>query len=74
MNIIIYNEIGFYVHGINTRNMDLFVIPKYNTNSGNSTFFSRALVLANKISTKLDFFVLSRNIFRIKALKLIRSL
>jgi len=68
------SEIGFRAPCRNTRNLDHFVIPKYNTNSGNDTFFLRTLILANKISSELDFFVLSRNVFKFKALELIRLL
>jgi len=49
-------------------NLNLFIISNYNTNSaGNNTWF-----LANKISAKLDFFVLPYNIFIFKVFKLIQ--
>lgn len=49
------SQIGFCIPCRNTRNLGLFVAPNYNTNNGNYNFFLRAFVLANKISTKLDF-------------------
>lgn len=58
-------EIRLHVPCRNTKNLDLFVIPKYNT------FFSRALILANKISTESDLFVLIPKIFRFNSLELI---
>lgn len=64
----ILNLIGFRIPSRNTRNSDLFFIPKFKTNCGNNSFFVRALLKANKIPSDLDFFVLSRQDFKAKVL------
>lgn len=50
------SEICFHIPGRNTRIVDLFVVLNYSTNSGDDSFFSKAFILVNKISIKLDFF------------------
>jgi hypothetical protein len=55
--------IGFRLFIKKTRNSDLFYIPKFKTNYGKNSFFTRALLNANKISTVLDFFNIFRHIF-----------
>jgi len=47
--------IGLRIPRQYTRNLDLFVIPHYKTNSGAFSFFPRALRLANTISHYFDF-------------------
>ena len=64
----ILNLIGFRIPSRFTRNTDLFLTPNFNTNSGKNSFFSRAIINANRISTVLDFFVLSRQVFKAKTL------
>jgi len=60
--------IGFWIPRLYTRNLDLFVIPHYRTNSGANSFFPRTLRLANKISYSLDFFNSIRDKFKINTL------
>ena len=64
----ILNLIGFRISSRFTRNSDLFYSPNFNTNSGKNSFFSRAIINANRISTVLDFFVLTRQVFKSKTL------
>jgi hypothetical protein len=65
MHIYIISEllamIGFRVPQLYTRNLELFIIPHYRTNSGANSFFPRALRLVNKMSNQLDFFNSSRD-------------
>ena len=64
----ILNLIGFRIPSRYTRNNDLFHTSNFNTNSGKNSFFSRAIINANRISIVLDFFVLSRQAFKAKTL------
>ncbi|KAF0758131.1 transformation/transcription domain-associated protein-like, partial [Aphis craccivora] len=50
--------IGLRISRLYTRNLDLFVIPHYRTNSGAFSFLPRTLRLANLISHHLDFLIL----------------
>lgn len=65
------SSIGFRIPGRNTRNLDLFYIPKFNIyNDKSSLFFSRALI--NKLSSFLDFSVILRHVFKAKPLLLLK--
>jgi len=64
----ILNLIWFRIPSRFTWNSNLFHVPNFNTNSGKNYFFSRAVFNANRISTVLDFFVLSRQVFKAKTL------
>jgi len=50
--------IGFQISPLDTRNLDLFVIPHYRTNSEANSFLSRAIQLAEKYPFHLIFLIL----------------
>lgn len=65
--------IGFRIPRLYTRNLDLFVIPHYRTNSGAFSFLPRALRLANLISHHLDFFNSTRVNFKLNTVLLLKK-
>jgi len=56
--------IGFYIMSHRLRKVNLFYIPFYRYNYGSDSFFPRSLNLANQILNYVDFFFMSRNIFK----------
>lgn len=65
--------IGLRISRLYTRNLDLFVIPHYRTNSGAFSFLPRALRLANLISHHLDFFNSTRVNFKLNTVLLLKK-
>jgi len=55
--------IGFNITSHRLRKVNLSRIPFYRYNYGSDGFFSRSLILANKVMNYVDFFFISRIVF-----------
>jgi len=55
--------IGFNITNHDLRNSDLFHVPFHKNDYSSTSFFPRALKLANLITDHVDFFFMSRIVF-----------
>uniref|UniRef100_A0A2S2NJ55 Putative RNA-directed DNA polymerase n=1 Tax=Schizaphis graminum TaxID=13262 RepID=A0A2S2NJ55_SCHGA len=56
--------VGFNFKNHGTRSHNIFVVPSYTTNYSSASFFPRVLTLANSVACKIDFFFMSRQVFK----------
>jgi len=56
--------VGFNFRNHGTRSHNIFVVPSYTTNYSSASFFPRVLTLANSVACKIDFFFMSRQVFK----------
>jgi len=68
-------QLGIRVPSYFSKSKELFIIPYHKNKSGADSFFSRALIIANNISTldSIDFFSTTRVNFKYNALLFLRN-
>jgi hypothetical protein len=67
------SKIGIVTHNYSIRSSSLFFVPFFKKKICTDSFFPRALTLCNLICNDVDFFFMSRDCIRMKALSLFSS-